>query len=141
MVANVEPIYSKVGDVQWNGGYITAANTTTDLTSGTTYSIWTADATNGGFLQKLRFRSTPGGNTSATVARIWINNGSTAGTAANNVLFTEVTLPAITASATAATSEIEVPMNFAMPPGYVIYVTIHTASANGWRCTGVGGKY
>jgi hypothetical protein len=140
MTANTSPIFSAAGDIQWNS-YATAANTTADLTSGTTYLCFTADATNGGFVTRIRFRATPAGNTTATVARIWINNGSTAGTAANNVLHDEITLPAITASGTAATAGYELPLNFVLPAGYKIYVTIHTASANGWAISVIGGKY
>jgi len=140
MPANTEPIFSRMPDVQW-GGPITAANTTADLTSGTIYLVWTADATNGGYLERLRFRSTPAGNTSLTVARIWINNGSATGTAANNTLYDEVTLPVTNSSGTLATQPYESVMQLALPAGYRVYVTIHTASANGWFATGVGGKY
>lgn len=140
MPANTVPIFSKAPDIQWIG-YITAANTTADLTSGTSYLVFTADATNGGMLSKIRFRPTPAGNTTATVARVWINNGSTTGTAANNSLYDEVSLPAVTASGTAAVAGYEVAFNIPIPAGYRIYITIHTASANGWQATAIGGKY
>jgi hypothetical protein len=140
MAANNDPIYSKAPDVQWIG-YMVTANTTADLTAGTSYLAFTADATNGGYLQKLRFKATPAGNTTATVARVWINNGATTGTAANNTLFDEVTLPAITASTTQANISFEIPMNIALPATYRVYLTIHTASANGWAVTAIGGKY
>lgn len=140
MPANTEPIFSRLPDVQWIGP-ITAANTTADLTSGTSYLVWTADATNGGYLERIRFRATPAGNTAATVARIWINNGSTTGTAANNTLYSEVQLPATTASGTAATPTYEEAIKLALPAGYKVYITIHTASANGWLATAIGGKY
>ena len=137
---NADPIYTRVGDVQWIG-YVTAANTTADLTAGTIYLVWTADATNGGFLRSLRCKATPAGNTTATVLRVWLNNGATTATATNNILLGELTLPAVTASGTTATPELEYPVNLAIPPSYRVYVTIHTASANGWAVTGVGGKY
>ena len=140
MPANTVPIFSKAPDIQWIG-YITAANTTADLTSGTSYLVFTSDATNGGMLSKIRFRPTPAGNTTATVARIWINNGSTTGTAANNSLYDEVTLPLITASGTGAVAGYECAFLAPLPAGYRIYVTIHTASANGWQATAIGGKY
>lgn len=140
MPANTNPIYSRVADIQWNS-YLTAANTTADLTTGTIYLLFTADATNGGFVQKLRLRSTPAGNTTATVLRLWINNGGTTATASNNILYDEISLPATTASGTAATPNYEIPLNIALPPGYRLYATIHTASANGWAATVVGGKY
>lgn len=141
MAANTAPIYSRLADIQFSGAYLTTANTTADLTSGTSYLVFAADATNGGYIQRLKFRSTPAGNTTATVARIWINNGSTTGTAANNSLYDEVTLPATTASGTLATAGYEVPMNMPLPAGYKVYITIHTASTNGWNVTAIGGKY
>lgn len=140
MASNFNPIFTRVADVQWIS-YIVTANTTADLTAGTSYLLFTADATNGGYVQKARFRSTPAGNTTATVLRLWINNGSTTGTATNNILYDEITLPAVTASGTAAQPSYEIPLNIALPPGYKLYATIHTGSANGWAATVIGGKY
>lgn len=141
MAANTAPIFSALGDIQWSTTAMTAANTTKDLTTGTIYLVFTADATNGGFVQRIRFRSL-GTNSNATVARIWINNGATTGTAANNTLFDEITLGAITNSEVAATATFELPLNFALPPGDRIYVTLGTAPTSaGWQATVVGGKY
>lgn len=140
MPANSDPIFSRVADIQWIG-YMVTANTTADLTSGTSYLVFSADATNGGFVRSIKFKPTPGGNTTATVARIWINNGATTGTAANNTLFGDITLPVVTASAVAEVIGFEYLMNIPLPPGYRIYITIATASANGWAATAIGGKY
>lgn len=140
MPANNDPIFSRTPDIQWINDIVTA-NTTNDLTAGTSYLVFTADATNGGFISDVVFRPTPAGNTTATVARLWLNNGSTTGTAANNVLIAEVTLPAVTASGTLATAGYAAGLNRALPAGYRIYITIHTASANGWKATAYGGKY
>lgn len=138
MAANTTPIYSKIGDIQWAIA-ITTANSTTDLTTGTTYLAFTADATNGGYVQKIRFRSL--GTNIATVARIWINNGSTTATATNNTLFDEISLAASTASPTSALSLYELPLNFALPLGYKIYITLGTTVAAGYDATVIGGKY
>lgn len=138
MPANTSPIFSIAGDIQWSSGAITAANTTTDLTSGTIYSIFTAGA-NGSYIQRIRFRHL--GTNVATVARVWINNGSTTGTAANNTLWDEITLAANTLSQVAAAINYELPLNFALPAGYVIYVTLGTGVAAGFRATVVGGDY
>lgn len=141
MPANVQPIYSKLGDVQWTVSAMTVANTTTDLTAGVSYLAFTADATNGGYVQRIRFR-TLGTNASTTVARIWVNNGSTTATAANNTLFDEITLPSTTVSQVAAQANYELPLNFALPPGDRIYITLGTApGTNGWLATVIGGKY
>ena len=138
MPGNITPIFSKVGDIQWING-IATANTTTDLTSGTTYLAFTADATNGGYVQKIRFRAL--GTNVATVARIWINNGSSTGTAANNTLFDEISLAATTVSQTSALAIYEIPLNIALPPGYTIYITLGTTVAAGYCAQVIGGKY
>lgn len=138
MAGNITPIFSKVGDIQWING-IATANTTTDLTSGTSYLAFTADATNGGYVQKVRFRAL--GTNVATVARIWLNNGSTVATAANNTLVDEISLAATTASQTSALSIYEIPLNIALPPGYKIYITIGTTVAAGYDAIVFGGKY
>lgn len=136
MPANTQPIYTRLGDVQWIN--VVTANTSKDLTSGTSYLVWTADSTNGGFLQKLRIR--PAGTNVATVLRIWINNGSTTGTAANNTLYDEITVPATTNSETAAIAGTEIPMNMALPASFRVYITTGT-SVTSIFVTGVGGKY
>jgi len=139
MPANVQPIYTRVPDIQWGTSSVTAANTTTDLTSGTIYPIFTADTTNGGFVQRIRFRSL--GTNVVTVGRVWINNGSTTGTAANNTLWDEITLNATTVTQTSALATQELPLNIALPPGYIIYVTLGTGVAAGFDVTVIGGKY
>ncbi len=138
MAANTSPIFSVQGDIQWVSAAITAANTTTDLTSGTIYPIFTG-GTNGSYVQKIRFRHL--GTNVATVARVWINNGSTTGTAANNTLWDEITLAANTLSQVAAAINYELPLGFALPAGDIIYVTLGTAVAAGFRVTVIGGDY
>ena len=138
MPANVQPIYTKSPDIQWITG-VTAANTTTDLTSGTSYLAFTANSTDGGFVQRIRFRAL--GTNVVTVARVWINNGSTTGTATNNILWDEITLNASTVSQTAALATQELPLNFALPASYRLYVTLGTGVAAGFAVTVIGGKY
>jgi hypothetical protein len=142
MAANTDPIFSRAPIIQWIGPLITQ-NTTADLTGGgTTYLAFTADATNGGFVTKIRFHATPAGNTTATVIRVFINNGNPITVATNNILFDEITLPATTASAVAATPNYEIPLNFALPAGYTIYLTYGgTTVTNGWYATVIGGRY
>jgi hypothetical protein len=140
MAANVQPIYTRLGDVQWSSS-ATTANNTADLTSGTIYLVYTADTTNGGYIQKLRFKPLIATNSSATVARIWINNGDTTTVAGNNTLFDEVSLGATVISTTSSLQVYELPMNFAMAPGYRIYVTLSLIAAGGYHITAIAGKY
>ena len=59
----------------------------------------------------------------------------------NCKLYGEISLPATTASASAATVDIDYPMNFALPPGWKVYVGLGTTVAAGWVVTPVGGDY
>ena len=134
---NTLPIFTASADTQWSVSAITA-NTTKDLTSGTAYLVFTASSS-GGYVQRLRFR--PLGTNVATVARVFINNGSATGTTANNALWDEISLAATTLSETSALSTYEVPLNFALPAGYRLFVTLGTAVAAGYTITCIGGKY
>jgi hypothetical protein len=145
MAANTAPIYSIQGDNSVNDGttmpstFTTAAADYTGATATHNKLVFTADATNGGFIQRLRFKAI--GTNTASVARVFINNGSANTTAANNTFYGEVSLPATTAIATAATIEIDYPMNFALKAGFTIYVGLGTTVAAGWVCTPIGGQY
>lgn len=144
MPGNNDPIYSRKGQVANNG--TTGMNqlvllASTDYTGidADTSLIFTADATNGSFVQRIRFKA--GGTNIASVARIYLNNGSTNATATNNTFYGEITLPATTAIATSATVEIDYPMNYALPAGFKIYFALATAVAAGWVATVVSGDY
>ena len=138
MPANTSPIYTLLGDIQWGTTAITTQNTAKDGT-GTVLTVFTADATNGGFVQRIRFRAA--GTNIATVARVFINNGSANSTAANNILWDEITLAATTLSEVAALATYELPLNFALPPGYKLNVTIGTTVAASYYVSVIGGKY
>ena len=141
MPANNQPIFTRLADVQWTTSAMTVANTTTDLTAGTSYLAFTADATTGGYVQRIRFRVL-GTNSNSTVARVWVNNGATTATAANNTLIDEITLPNTLVSQVASQANYELPLNFALPAGYRVYVTLGTAPTSaGWNATVIGGKY
>jgi hypothetical protein len=145
MPANTSPIFTLTPKTAWSSSNpLSTVNTGTGVSSydGTTNatSILTAGS-NGSFVQKLVFES--GGTNAVSIARIFINNGSTNGTAANNVLFTQFSLPATTASATLATTHIEVPLSLQLPAGYKIFVSLGAAAnlASGWYVCGIYGDY
>jgi len=138
MAANTAPIFSSLGDVQWGLTGITTSNTTRDGT-GTVLTVFTADATNGGFVQRIRFRAA--GTNVATVARVFINNGLTNSTPSNNVLWDEITLAASTSSETSSLAVYELPLNFALPPGYKLNITLGTTVVAGYYVTVIGGRY
>lgn len=138
MAGNNDPIYSRVGAIGQTTG-ITSAQNTYDGAGANDTLVFTADATNGSFVQRLRFKAK--GTNVQTVARIYINNGSTNGTAANNVFYGEFSLPATTATATASTGDFDYALNFALPVGWRIYVGLGTAVAAGWTVSTIAGNY
>lgn len=149
MSANSDPIYSKVGDIQWSGtsalfsSAMTAGNVSSyDGTDANVKQIFSADATNGGYVQRIRAKCCAlTGTSAASVLRIWINNGSTNATAVNNVLVGEVGLPAVTNTVVAATPDVELTLNIALPAGYKLYAGLGTAVTTGWAVVTIGGKY
>jgi hypothetical protein len=119
---------------------MTTANTG-NLSAGTSYMVFSAN-TNGSYVQKIRFRHQSNNtNNVATVARVFINNGGALGTASNNTIWDEITIAANTASQTAASTNYELPLNFALPPGHIMYCTIGTAVVAGIQATVIGGDY
>jgi hypothetical protein len=75
------------------------------------------------------------------MARVFINNGGALGTPTNNTIFDEITIAANTASQTAASTNYELPLNFALPSGYTMYCTLGTAVVAGIQATVIGGDY
>lgn len=73
MAANTSPIFSVQGDIQ-GGDLLTTAAADYTGQGVANAIVYTADSVNGGFVQRLRFKAI-GANTSATVARVYYNNG------------------------------------------------------------------
>lgn len=142
-MANASPIFSKEGAIGLNAGATLGTAIVSDYNgTGTNNAVvFTADATNGGFVQRLRFKAL--GTNAVSVARIYINNGSANSSSGNNTFYGEISLPSTTASTTAATVDIDYPLNFALPAGYRIVVGISAAStlASGWAVTTIAGAY
>jgi hypothetical protein len=145
MPANTSPIYSIVGatdSVASNeSGLVVGPTANTSQTgSGTMYKAFTAGA-NGSYVQKMRFR--PVGSPAATVCRVFISSSSTTSTTAT-WLFDEITLPAVTVSQTAASSVFELPINVALDPNYLLYVTFGTSTGSagtGYSVVTIAGDY
>ena len=137
MAGNTAPIFSKIARTAWVNG-LTAANTAKDGT-GTVDTVFTADATNGSYAQKLIIR--PRGTNVASVLRVFLNNGATNATAANNAMIGEIGLPATTLTEVAALAGLELALNLPVPPGYRVQVTLGTAVAGGYAVVAIGGDY
>jgi len=151
IASNTDPIYSKASDVQGSALITTAASVVYDIsgTIGTDiYKIFTADATNGGFVQRIRLKYAGNSTTTsnAAVAKIWLSS-VTSGTPTIGTqawFLDEIALPATGTLTTTATNAVyDVPLNFAVPAGWCICVKITVSQpANfGWMCTVIAGKY
>lgn len=149
MAGNATPQFTKNGI--FGTITVTGANTKSDGAGTIATDIFlaaTADATNGSWVEAVRWIPTAtAANTAtgATVGRIFIST-KTSGvtTSADTFLFAEVTLASQTAdSSTNAVSPIDVPMNIRLPAGYTVLVTNHAAPAanTAWRANVIGGDY
>jgi hypothetical protein len=144
MPGNITPIFSSGGSINFTSLMISA--NTGHVSGSTSYLVFTAGG-NGSFVQKIRFRhfslNALANNTNATVARVWINNGSDVTVATNSTLFDEITIATMTYSAVAALANYELPLNFVLPASYRLYVTLGTAPAanTAIQATVIGGNY
>lgn len=135
MAANTSPIFALTPVIGY--GTVATANTAKDGT-GTVVTVFTAGA-DGAFVEDITFRAA--GTNVATVARVFINNGSTNATATNNTLFKEITLPATTLSETVELPDIVLNINKRLPAGYKLNITIGTTVSAGYAVTACGGDY
>lgn len=137
------PAFASVPPSNFTPGALTAANTALDGT-GTTLLIATAPLVTGGgsLVERIRCMH-KGTNTSATVARVFLNNGSDPAVATNNSLIAEKTIPVNTLSQTAESVPQDIVINQVLR-GHAstpqrLYVTIGTAAAAGIQFTAIGG--
>lgn len=143
MAGNNDPIFTRTGDLSTDSAagmsqVITAAAADYTGVSANNRLVFTAGA-DGGYVSRLRFKAS--GTNVAAVMRVYLNNGATNTTATNNAFFDEISLPATTASTTAGTPSIDLPMSFALPAGWRIYVGLGAAVAAGWTVVAVAGEY
>lgn len=164
MAGNTQQIFSKVGVISFcklkaantpmdGTGTLDAAGTAT-TTNGHLGTLFVADATNGGRVERIRCMAE--GTNVETVLRLFINNGSTNATAMNNALIAEILLPVTTASNSSlvnGSGVIELPTPpqvsafditacpIVLPPGYKLMACLGTAVASYWDVVAFGGAY
>ena len=148
MAANSNPRFTKIGKI--SSVLVTAANTSSQgggTVATDIFLAFTADATNGSFVERVRLipTATAATTTTASVARVFVSSvASGATTSANTYLVAEVTLPAIAAdNASTAVQPFDIPLGFALPASGTILVTNHAAPAanTAWRAVVIGGDY
>ncbi len=135
MTANYKPIFPIVPVIGW--GRLLTANTAMDGT-GTQVTLLTAGA-NGTRVDALSIKYE--GTTVATVLRVFVNNGSTNATPANNILIAEMAIPANTSSNSLPQTNLTLPLDIALPAGYKLNVAIGTTVANNLALAATGGDY
>jgi len=135
MAANIDPIFPLKPRAAW--GDLAAANTAKDGT-GVVLTLGPVSA-DGGFLRDIRFLHK--GTNVPTVARLFLNNGSSNAVAANNALWYEISIAAGTLSETSQQDPYVIPLNREIPGGHQILVTLGTAVAAGIKATLTWGDY
>jgi len=148
MPANRQPAFTRLGN---HGAVLVTAANTSSAGGGTIgtdiFLAFTADATNGSFIQMVRWMpvATAPTTMTPTVGRVFISSvTSGATTSANTILWGEVALPNVPAdNASTAVYPLEVPFGWWLKPGHTILVTNHAAPAanSNWRALAVVGDY
>lgn len=150
MAQNTKPIYSLVPVVAFGTltGNIGLTRSDGVGTIGTDiFKIFTADATDGSFVSKIRISAAASASTAmtASVIRIYISSiTSGATTAANTVLYQEVAVAALAASHTSnATNFYEVAFGLPLAPSQTILVSIddNLAANTRWQFLVFAGDY
>lgn len=149
MAANTDPIYARTSQLSVGGAVIgTSANTATDGTGANTFLVFTADSTEGSWVQKVVLRAIS--TIAATVVRLWYctDTGSftagTTNTAANTTMIGELTVASWTASNTNASPVYEIPVNMPLPASTKLLMTFGTstgAGTTGFNPLVVAGRY
>jgi hypothetical protein len=143
MAANNSPNYVKKGNLTANGGTTMVAGMVTatgDYTGvSANHVLAHTSGADGSYIKRIRFVAT--GTNTQSVARIYLNNGSTNTSAANNQFIGQVTLPGTTAINTAATSELDYPLDMMIPATFRIYIGLGTTVAASWVPTCIAGDY
>lgn len=99
-----------------------------------------ADPINGQRISKVVFQ--PIGACTASAGRIFLNNGQTNATAANNTYLKDVTLPTLAAvSEVASMPATEVSLDIVVPPFHKLNVTLGTTVATAYSVYAVAGSY
>lgn len=110
---------------------LTGSLSAVDLTGGTldtnVYQVFNADATVDSYLREVRVKAHPINATAATIARLWLNNGSTIATAANSSFLAEMQIPATAASTTVPTPEFVLPVGRIIQATYRVLLTFSVA--------------
>lgn len=139
MAANTSPIFLRQGKIGFTPSNTTGV-TGTDGTDANVKLLFTADATNGSKVEEVIVRYT--GAATATVLRFWVNNGSAVGTATNNTLIKELTIPTLASlSQVADNTGVTWAANLVLPAGYKLYCAAGTSVANALHVNAVGGDY
>jgi hypothetical protein len=148
-----QPVYAKVVAQDQYGGWTppSAESAITTIAGTVAGSItWTWTLSTGSTNYRLYVGPSSGGQLSyfTTSTNTFVQTTAT-GTrdnltpfgVNNNFFIGEVSLPAVTGVQTAATVDIDYPLNFALPPGYRILINLGTTVASGWQVTCFGGSY
>jgi hypothetical protein len=148
--ANTNPIFSRVSSITASALIITAASVVYDIsgTIGTDiYLAHTTDATNGSFIQRVRFKYVANGTTTSvgTVMRVWISSVATGTPTTSNASFwDEIALPATGTLTTTTVSPVyDMAFGIALPPSYSILckTTVSQSASTGWQATVIAGAY
>lgn len=150
MAQNTSPIFSqvpKIGFATLTGNIALTRSDGVGTIATDHFVCFTADATDGSYISKIRISAAATAPTAmtASVIRLYISTKTAGGvSAADTVVFAEISTAAIpAANAANATNYYEIPCDFALPAGYTILASIHAncAANTRWQILTFGGDY
>lgn len=150
MAQNTSPIFvavPKVGFATLTGNIGLTRSDGVGTIGTDMFLVFTADATDGSYISKVRIScaATASASMTASVIRFYISSATSgATTAATAVLYQEVAVAALAASHTSnATNFYEVPFNIAIPASYTILASIddNLAANTRWQILTFAGDY
>ena len=148
MAANINPIYGRAPDVQVSGAIQGPTAVTAQDGTGTLQIVFTADATEGGFVDSVVCKAV--GSAAATVIRLFYCTApgaftpGTTNTGANTSMIDEITTAAVTTSNTLAQTPYVFNVRRGLPAGTRLLIGFGTstgAAGTGYAVTAFGSKY
>ena len=145
MAKTATPIFTQSPKNAWSS--VTGVDGSADGTDADVKVLFTAGATDGSYVSKLICTpiSTSGSTTTSDASlRVYLNNGSTIGTAANNSIILDTALPAtaVNVAGTAGAASVIVPLNIPIQAGYKLAVGVTAIAANtAWQVVAIYSDY
>lgn len=138
MAANTTPLFPLTPNNGWSILSTISATVFNNHNGASATAIYTAGV-NG---SRVDFITIVGlGSNNNSVLRLFVNNGSSNATTANNVLFNEYALASATITETTSNPTQNITLGLTLAPSYRLLACLGTTASAGWAVGAFGGDY